>query len=161
MKKRNYLIFVLFIAVSLPFSLCGCDDLGLKEIYNTLLVIYVDKNADVKLFCESEKLGIHTLRECDKVTREGILSLAKEENLISDDENFKLFHIPPGGQIDSGKNISIYLEAYVDGEKYTGGLHLGVLQTNGYKLNKENVVLKSEDGKKLVSIFAYGFRVSI
>ena len=158
--KRNYLICVLIVVVSLPFFFCGCDDLGLKEIYNTLLVIYVDKNADVKLFCESEKLGIHTLRECEKVTDEDILDWARNNELISD-ENFNIFDIPSYMQIDSSKNVSIYLEAYVDGEKYTGGLHIGALQTNGYKLNKENVVLKSENGKKLISIFTYNFHVTI
>ena len=160
MKKRNYLIFVLFIVVSLPFFFCGCDDLGLKEIFSTFLVINIDKDSDVKLFCKSEKLKILSLRECEKVTDEDILDWARNNELISD-ENFKIFDIPSYMQIDSSKNVSIYLEAYVDGEKYTGGLHIGALQTNSYKLNKENVVLKSEDGKKLVSIFAYGFRVSI
>ena len=158
--KRNYLICVLIVVVSLPFFFCGCDDLGLKEIFSTFLVINIDKDSDVKLFCKSEKLKILSLRECEKVTDEDILDWARNNELISD-ENFKIFDIPSYMQIDSSKNVSIYLEAYVDGEKYTGGLHIGVLQTNGYKLNKENVVLKSEDGKKLVSIFAYGFRVSI
>ena len=158
--KRNYLIFVLFVVVSLPFFFCGCDDLGLKEIFSTFLVINIDKDSDVKLFCKSEKLKILSLRECEKVTDEDILDWARNNELISD-ENFKIFDIPSYMQIDSSKNVSIYLEAYVDGEKYTGGLHIGALQTNSYKLNKENVVLKSEDGKKLVSIFAYGFRVSI
>ena len=158
--KRNYLICVLIVVVSLPFFFCGCDDLGLKEIYNTLLVIYVDKNADVKLFCKSEKLKILSLRECEKVTDEDILDWARNNELISD-ENFKIFDIPSYMQIDSSKSVSIYFEAYVDGEKYTGGLHIGALQTNSYKLNKENVVLKSEDGKKLVSIFTYCFDVSI
>ena len=160
MKKRDYLIFVLFVVVSLPFLFCGCDDLGLKEIYDTFLVIYVDKNADVKLFCKSEKLKILSLRECEKVTDEDILDWARNNELISD-ENFKIFDIPSYMQIDSSKNVSIYLEAYVDGEKYTGGLHIGALQTNGYKLNKENVVLKSENGKKLISIFTYNFHVTI
>ena len=146
--------------MSLPFFFCGCDDLGLKEIFSTFLVINIDKDSDVKLFCKSEKLKILSLRECEKVTDEDILDWARSYELISD-ENFNIFDIPSYMQIDSSKNVSIYLEAYVDGEKYTGGLHIGVLQTNGYKLNKENVVLKSEDGKKLVSIFAYGFRVSI
>ena len=158
--KRNYLICVLIVVVSLPFFFCGCDDLGLKEIFSTFLVINIDKDSDVKLFCKSEKLKILSLRECEKVTDEDILDWARNNELISD-ENFNIFDIPSYMQIDSSKNVSIYLEAYVDGEKYTGGLHIGVLQTNGYKLNKENVVLKSEDGKKLVSIFAYGFRVSI
>ena len=158
--KRNYLICVLIVVVSLPFFFCGCDDLGLKEIFSTFLVINIDKDSDVKLFCKSEKLKILSLRECEKVTDEDILDWARNNELISD-ENFKIFDIPSYMQIDSSKNVSIYLEAYVDGEKYTGGLHIGALQTNGYKLNKENVVLKSEDGKKLVSIFAYGFRVSI
>ena len=160
MKKRNCLIFVLFVVVSLPFLFCGCDDLGLKEIYDTFLVIYVDKNADVKLFCKSEKLGIPSLRECRKITRERTLTWARNYELISD-ENFKIFDIPSYMQIDSSKNVSIYLEAYVDGKKYTGGLHIGALQTNNYKLNKEDVVLKSEDGKKLISIFTYCFDVSI
>ena len=158
--KRNYLIFVLFIAVSLPFSLCGCDDLGLKEIFSTFLVINIDKDSDVKLFCKSEKLKILSLRECEKVTDEDILDWARNNELISD-ENFNIFDIPSYMQIDSSKNVSIYLEAYVDGEKYTGGLHIGALQTNGYKLNKENVVLKSENGKKLISIFTYNFHVTI
>ena len=158
--KRNYLIFVLFIAVSLPFSLCGCDDLGLKEIFSTFLVINIDKDSDVKLFCKSEKLKILSLRECEKVTDEDILDWARNNELISD-ENFNIFDIPSYMQIDSSKNVSIYLEAYFDGEKYTGGLHIGALQTNGYKLNKENVVLKSENGKKLISIFTYNFHVTI
>ncbi len=158
--KRNYLIFVLFVVVSLPFFFCGCDDLGLKEIFSTFLVINIDKDSDVKLFCKSEKLKILSLRECEKVTDEDILDWARNNELISD-ENFNIFDIPSYMQIDSSKNVSIYLEAYVDGEKYTGGLHIGALQTNGYKLNKENVVLKSENGKKLISIFTYNFHVSI
>ncbi len=158
--KRNYLIFVLFVVVSLPFFFCGCDDLGLKEIFSTFLVINIDKDSDVKLFCKSEKLKILSLRECEKVTDEDILDWARNNELISD-ENFKIFDIPSYMQIDSSKNVSIYLEAYVDGEKYTGGLHIGALQTNGYKLNKENVVLKSENGKKLISIFTYNFHVTI
>ena len=101
-----------------------------------------------------------SLQECDKITEERALAWARNYELISD-EDFKIFDIPSYMQINSSKNVSIYLEAYVDGEKYTGGLHIGVLQTNGYKLNKENVVLKSEDGKKLVSIFTYCFDVSI
>jgi lipoprotein len=158
--KRNYLICVLIVVVSLPFSLCGCDDLGLKEIFSTFLVINIDKDSDVKLFCKSEKLKILSLRECEKVTDEDILDWARNNELISD-ENFNIFDIPSYMQIDSSKNVSIYLEAYVDGEKYTGGLHIGALQTNGYKLNKENVVLKSENGKKLISIFTYNFHVTI
>ena len=158
--KRNYLIFVLFVVVSLPFFFCGCDDLGLKEIFSTFLVINIDKDSDVKLFCKSEKLKILSLRECEKVTDEDILDWARNNELISD-ENFNIFDIPSYMQIDSSKNVSIYLEAYVDGEKYTGGLHIGALQTNGYKLNKENVVLKSENGKKLISIFTYNFHVTI
>ena len=158
--KRNYLIFVLFVVVSLPFFFCGCDDLGLKEIFSTFLVINIDKDSDVKLFCKSEKLKILSLRECEKVTDEDILDWARSYELISD-ENFNIFDIPSYMQIDSSKNVSIYLEAYVDGEKYTGGLHIGALQTNGYKLNKENVVLKSENGKKLISIFTYNFHVTI
>ncbi|MGP1496263.1 MAG: hypothetical protein ACTTJG_05635 [Treponema sp.] len=158
--KRNYLICVLIVVVSLPFFFCGCDDLGLKEIFSTFLVINIDKDSDVKLFCKSEKLKILSLRECEKVTDEDILDWARNNELISD-ENFKIFDIPSYMQIDSSKNVSIYLEAYVDGEKYTGGLHIGALQTNGYKLNKENVVLKSENGKKLISIFTYNFHVTI
>ncbi len=158
--KRNYLICVLIVVVSLPFFFCGCDDLGLKEIFSTFLVINIDKDSDVKLFCKSEKLKILSLRECEKVTDEDILDWARNNELISD-ENFNIFDIPSYMQIDSSKNVSIYLEAYVDGEKYTGGLHIGALQTNGYKLNKENVVLKSENGKKLISIFTYNFHVTI
>ena len=101
-----------------------------------------------------------SLQECDKITEERALAWARNYELISD-EDFKIFDIPSYMQINSSKNVSIYLEAYVDGEKYTGGLHIGALQTNSYKLNKENVVLKSEDGKKLVSIFTYCFDVSI
>ena len=158
--KRNYLICVLIVVVSLPFFFCGCDEWGLKEIFSTFLVINIDKDSDVKLFCKSEKLKILSLRECEKVTDEDILDWARNNELISD-ENFNIFDIPSYMQIDSSKNVSIYLEAYVDGEKYTGGLHIGALQTNGYKLNKENVVLKSENGKKLISIFTYNFHVTI
>ncbi len=160
MKKKCLFILLL---MSLLFTSCDLDgNFGIKTLYCTYLAVNDIQNSEVTLFCKSEKIGISSLCECTEITDNETINDLKKEILINDNSDFKLFRIPSISDINDRNNISISFEAKVDSEIYRGNLYIKRLKENssGY-LFKESVILKTEDGKEISSVFAYAFWRSI
>ena len=157
--KKKYL----FVALLLPFIFSGCDgNFGIKTLYCTYMAIQCASDSEVNLFCQSEKIGIPLLSECMEITDEETVDWVKKKGLINDTEKFKLFVIPSIPDIDDRNNISIYLKAEVNGEIFEGNFFIKELleDSHGF-LFKEPMILESEKGEKLSSVFAYCFWRSI
>lgn len=159
--RKIYLLIILLLSV----LFLGCDldgNFGIKNLYSTRLLISELGDSEVKLYCESEKLGISSLSECDDITNdERILDWLQSNNLDGTNGNFKVFYIPSISEIEDRNNINIYLECLVNNEKYKGNLYIKSLQESSSSSFKESIVLKTEDEKTLMSTFVYRFWRSI
>ena len=155
--KKKYLLLVLLI----PFMFLGCDidgNFGVKVLNNTFLVINVPEQSEVKLLCQSEKLEITILKNCEKITDDDWLAWAREK-IPDNSENFQLFYVPAVNQIKDRNKIRVFFELEVDNEIYKAELYISRLQEDGDNVIvfTDPVVFNSKNGDSLSAIFTYQF----
>ena len=153
MDRKN-----LFIVFLIPFLFFGCDgNFGVLNLFCTYLVINDIENSEVKLYCESEKIGISSLRECEEDTDEKTIDWLGTKELV-DDNDFRVFWVPSIYDIKDRNKIDIYFKAEVNHERYEANLYIRRLQedSNCY-LFEEPVTLKTTSGKTLDAVFCYSF----
>ena len=149
MKKR-----FLFPMMLLPFLFLGCEFMCVKEVRDTYLLIDDVETSDIRVFCESEKLEVVQVTECELITDSEKLLFLKNNNLISNDSS-KIFYIPTGSPISDHTDVNIFFEVYVNESMYTGEVYMKTLNTKKNGIDKVPVKLELQNGEILLAEFTF------
>lgn len=115
MKRKLCLIIALVAATVLLFTGCDLYDFGIKNLYETYLILDTDENIE-KVSCRSEKLKMPNLEECKIVTKKERIDYLKQYVSVGDDS--VVFYVPAYSILDEYKNIQIYFETKIGEDLY-------------------------------------------
>jgi len=159
--KKTYL----FLALLLPFFLCGCSDVnfGVQELHSTYLILEGVESSDVTVYCKSDKLSIAEMSECSEVTNEKTIDTLRKNNLIKDEVPVKVFNVAPGrSRISDHKNVDLSFEVKVSNETYSGELNVRTLNTKSESnIDSVDFELETDSGKVLPAMFTFDLHMTI